>query len=106
MNYRQGPDGRRMGADENRLLDTMNTATDWLDVADLWREARVPATASVSLLFRYTDVGMVERDVHRGRDVFRLTGEGREFVQDQQQLPLARAPFGVDRVFAKRRKQP
>lgn len=102
MTYRQGPDGRRMKADENRLLDTMNTTTDWLDVADLWREARVPATTSMSLLFRYSDSGLVERQLWRHRDVFRLTGQGREFVRRQQQLPLARAPLGLDRLFARR----
>src|SRR4051794_22232718 len=106
MTYRQGPDGRRMGGDENRLLDTMNTATDWLDVADLWREAKVPATASLPLLSLYSARGMVEHGLHRDRDVFRLTSRGREFVHEQQRRPLARAPLGVDRVFAKRRKQP
>jgi hypothetical protein len=104
MTYRQGPDGRRMGADENRLLDIMISVGDWLDVADLWREARVPVTASMPLLLRYADKGMVERGLHRDRDVFRLTSRGREFFHDQQQRPLARAPLGVDRVFARRRK--
>lgn len=93
-----------MTVSESHLLTAMLDADDWLDEADLWRRATVPASQSRPMLVRNGELGFVEHRLDRSRDSYRLTPKGRAFVQRQQQLPVAKAPWGLDLVM-KRKQQ-
>lgn len=93
-----------MTVSESHLLTAMLDADDWLDLADLWRRATVPASAAEAMLVRNGEMGFVEHRLERRRDSYRLTDRGKAFVQRQQQLPVAKAPWGLDLVM-KRKQQ-
>lgn len=116
IRYRRRSDGKRMGDVEAHLLAALLAADGWFDAADIWNFATLTMSQAVPVLDRLyaADLIQVSRDggntpnsnrgdLHLPEAMFRLNEQGRRFAANEENLPIARWPLGLDLRLRKRK---
>jgi hypothetical protein len=114
--YRKTTNGRRMGDPEAHLLAALLDAHDWFDAVDIWNKATLSMTQATPILDRLYAADLLQAsrdggvtpnsnrgDIRSPGTLFRLNDRGRKYAANQEDLPIARWPFGLDLRLKRKR---